>query len=134
MTAMRVRLFRGTYADSVVQLAGTQAMRTIEGIEWAAVGMATRASLDTLAGQGFDPRDWSGSGVNDLVIAVRATSDEIIDQAERAGRAAIVNSHSAGPAVASGTGPGAEAATADPAGGDDTGARLVRLASERWRR
>jgi FdrA protein len=95
MSATRVRLFRGTYVDSVVQLAGTRAMRAIDGVEWATAAMATPANQDTLTEQGFDPQDWSGGGANDLVMAVRASSDEVAEQAEQAGRAAIFDSRGA---------------------------------------
>jgi FdrA protein len=96
MSATRVRLFRGTYVDSVVQLAGTRAMRAVDGVEWATAAMATPANQDTLTEQGFDPQDWSGGGANDLVMAVRASSDEVAEQAEQAGRAAIFDSRGAG--------------------------------------
>jgi FdrA protein len=56
--------------------------------------MATPANLDTLAEQGFDPQDWSGGGANDLIMAVRASCDEVAEQAEQAGRAAIFDSRS----------------------------------------
>jgi FdrA protein len=92
MSATRVRLFRGTYVDSVVQLSGTRAMRAVDGVEWATAAMATPANLDTLAEQGFNPQDWSGSGANDLVMAVRASCEEVAEQAEQAGRAAIFDS------------------------------------------
>lgn len=104
MTATRVRLFRGAYVDSVVQLSGTRAMRAVDGVEWAAAAMATPANLDTLAEQGFNPQDWSGGGANDLVMAVRASCAEVAEQAEQAGRAAIFDSRASDPA---GDGPGA---------------------------
>ncbi|HEX6403527.1 MAG TPA: protein FdrA [Pseudonocardiaceae bacterium] len=92
MSATRVRLFRGAYVDSVVQLSGTRAMRAVDGVEWATAAMATPANLDTLAEQGFNPQDWSGGGANDLVMAVRASCEEVAEQAEQAGRAAIFDS------------------------------------------
>jgi FdrA protein len=92
MSATRVRLFRGAYVDSVVQLSGTRAMRAFDGVEWATAAMATPANLDTLTEQGFNPQDWSGGGANDLIMAVRASSEEVAEQAEQAGRAAIFDS------------------------------------------
>jgi FdrA protein len=92
MSATRVRLFRGAYVDSVVQLSGTRAMRAVDGVEWATAAMATPANLETLAEQGFNPQDWSGGGANDLVMAVRASCEEVAEQAEQAGRAAIFDS------------------------------------------
>ena len=94
MSTTRVRLFRGAYVDSVVQLSGTRAMRAVDGVEWAAAAMATPVNLDTLAEQGFNPQDWSGGGANDLIMAVRASCDEVAEQAEQAGRAAIFDSRS----------------------------------------
>jgi FdrA protein len=96
MSITRVRLFRDTYVDSVVQLAGTRAMRAVDGVEWATAAMATPANLDTLAEQGFNPQDWSGGSSNDLVIAVRASAEEAAGEAEEAGRASIFDSRSAG--------------------------------------
>ena len=96
MSATRVQLFRNAYVDSVVQLSGTRAMRAVDGVEWATAAMATPANLDMLAEQGFCPQDWSGGDANDLVIAVRASSEKVAAQAQRAGRAAIFTSRDAG--------------------------------------
>jgi FdrA protein len=96
MSITRVRLFRDTYVDSVVQLAGTRAMRAVDGVEWATAAMATPANLDTLTEQGFNPQDWSGGSANDLVIAVRASAEEVAEEAEEAGRASIFDSRGAG--------------------------------------
>ena len=90
MSTTRVRLFRDTYVDSVVQLAGTRAMRAVDGVEWATAAMATPANLDTLTEQGFNPQDWSGGSANDLVIAVRASAEEVAEEAEEAGRASYL--------------------------------------------
>ena len=96
MSITSVRLFRDTYVDSVVQLAGTRAMRAVDGVEWATAAMATPANLDTLAEQGFSPQDWSGGSANDLVIAVRASSEEVAEEAGEAGRSSIFDSRGAG--------------------------------------
>ena len=40
-----LRLFPDTYVDSVVQLAGTRAMRDVDGVDWAAAAMATPANM-----------------------------------------------------------------------------------------
>ena len=112
MSTARVRLFRDTYVDSVVQLSGTRAMRAIDGVEWAAAAMATPANLDTLTEQGFDPQDWSGGGAGDLVMAVRASSGEVAERAEQAGRAAIFERR--GSDSGSGWGPSDESGTEQP--------------------
>jgi FdrA protein len=96
MSITRVQLFRDTYVDSVVQLAGIRAMRVVDGVEWATAAMATPANLGTLTEQGFNPRDWSGGSANDLVIAVRACSEEVAEEAEEAGRSSIFDSRGAG--------------------------------------
>ncbi|TCK24427.1 protein FdrA [Pseudonocardia endophytica] len=88
MTAV-VRLVRDTYLDSVVQLSGTRAMNAVDGVDWAAAAMATEANLATLTEQGFDPSDWSGATAGDLVLAVRADTDDTAAAAEQAGRDAM---------------------------------------------
>ncbi|SNS70955.1 FdrA protein [Asanoa hainanensis] len=67
-----IRILPDVYVDSVVQLAGTRSMRDVAGVEWAAVAMATTATVESLREQGFDP---AGAGAGDLVLAVRATDD-----------------------------------------------------------
>ena len=88
MTAV-VRLVRDTYLDSVVQLSGTRAMNAVAGVDWAAAAMATEANLATLAEQGFDPAQWSGASAGDLVLAVRADTEDTAAAAEQAGRDAM---------------------------------------------
>ncbi len=84
-----VRLVPDTYLDSVVALSGTRAMRAVEGVEWASAAMATEANLAALEGEGFDPQQWSGATAGDLVLAVRAGSDDVLAEAEQAGRDAM---------------------------------------------
>jgi len=85
----RVTLFRDTYLDSVVQLSGTRAMRAVEGVDWASAAMATQANLETLSGAGFDAGELAGAGAGDLFIAVRADSDDVLDEATAAGKQAM---------------------------------------------
>jgi FdrA protein len=84
-----LRLLPDTYLDSVVQLAGSRAMREVAGVEWAAVAMATPANVDTLRGQGFDDADLAGAGAGDLVLAVRAADDGAADAALDAAQQAM---------------------------------------------
>jgi FdrA protein len=84
-----VRLLADTYLDSVVQLAGSRAMREVDGVEWAAVAMATPANVDTLTDQGFDAADLAGAGAGDLVLAVRAADDDAADAALDAAQRAM---------------------------------------------
>jgi FdrA protein len=85
----RITLYTDTYVDSVVQLSGTRAMRALEGVDWAAAAMATPANLETLAAEGFDASDTANAGANDLFIAVRAESDDVVTTAREAGEAAM---------------------------------------------
>lgn len=71
---MRVR--PDTYVDSVLLMAASRAMRAAEGVEWAAAVMGTPANLKNLEGEGFSSGDLGGAGANDLVLAVRAGSEE----------------------------------------------------------
>lgn len=93
-----VQLFRDTYVDSVVQLAGTRALRAVDGVDWAAAAMATPGNLSTLVEEGFD--EVTGVGVNDLFVAVRAASEESVGQAREAGAAAMFATRESGPAAA----------------------------------
>jgi FdrA protein len=81
-----VKIARDTYLDSVLQLAGTRAMREVDGVDWAAAAMATAANLETLADQGFDPPE---AAAKDLFLAVRADSDEAVEAALAAGEHAM---------------------------------------------
>jgi FdrA protein len=80
---------RETYVDSVVQLSGTRALLGVEGVEWASAAMATPANVATLEGEGFAAGELAGAGANDLVIAVRAGSQEVVEAARAAGEAAL---------------------------------------------
>lgn len=95
-TVVRISLHRDTYVDSVVQLAGTRAMRQVEGVEWAAAAMATPANLDTLAAEGFDRDQLGAVGANDLFLAVRAGSTGAADRATEAAEAALFAPKQAG--------------------------------------
>jgi FdrA protein len=98
-----VRLMPDTYLDSVVQLSGTRAMRQVEGVEWAAVAMATPANVETLREQGFNAADLDGAGAGDLFLAVRAADGETVEAALDAAQRAIFAARepaSGGPAAA----------------------------------
>lgn len=83
----RVRLHRDTYVDSVVQLAGTRAAQAVPGVDWAAAAMATPVNLETLAAEGFE--DLPGAAANDLLVAVRAESEEDLARAREAAETAM---------------------------------------------
>lgn len=92
-----ITLYRDTYVDSVVQLAGTRALRAVEGVDWAAAAMASPGNLETLATEGFAADDTAGAGVNDLFVAVRAGSQDAVDDAVEAGTTAMFSARGPGP-------------------------------------
>jgi FdrA protein len=81
-----VRVHADRYLDSVLQLAGTRAMRAVDGVEWAAAAMGTAANLETLGSEGFEA---PAAGAGDLFLAVRAGSDEAVEAAFAAGEEAM---------------------------------------------
>ncbi len=81
-----VRVFRGTYLDSVLQMAGTRAMLDVSGVEWAAAAMATPANVDTLVERGFDAPP---ATANDLFIAVTAGDEAVVVAALASGEARL---------------------------------------------
>jgi FdrA protein len=89
-----IRLFKDTYVDSVLQLSATRAMSNHEAVAWAAAAMATEANLATLLDNGFDLSDLDGAAANDLFLAVRASSPEVVDAALAAGEHAALTSGS----------------------------------------
>jgi FdrA protein len=88
----KLRLCKDTYVDSVVQLGGTRAMRERPGVDWAAAAMATPANIATLRAEGFGDEILTSAGANDLVLAVRAESDEAADQALEAAGTSLFGS------------------------------------------
>ena len=84
--ATRLQVLPRRYVDSVVQLAATRAMRAADGVAWAAAGMGTPANLELLADEGFGAVE---AGPADLVLAVRAGTDEEAGGALAAGEAAL---------------------------------------------
>ena len=92
----RVKVFRGRYLDSVLQMAGTRAMLDVDGIDWAAAAMATPANVETLSGHGFDPGDLDGAGANDLFVAATGDEEEVVDKAIEAAEDRLFGSQPAG--------------------------------------
>jgi FdrA protein len=70
-----VKVFPGTYLDSVVQMAGTRAALDVDGVEWAAAAMATPANVSTLVERGFERDQLGSASANDLFIAVDGADD-----------------------------------------------------------
>jgi FdrA protein len=66
---------RGTYADSVSLMQVSRRVGDVEGVANALIAMATELNLELLAGMGHEIPD---AGPNDLVVAIRATDDEVL--------------------------------------------------------
>ena len=98
----RVKVYKGRYLDSVLQMAGTRAMLDVDGIEWAAAAMAVPANVETLTQHGFDEGDLDGAGANDLFVAVVGKDEETIDKAIEAAEERLFAAQPVG-------GPGGEA-------------------------
>ena len=72
MSALQIRVFPGTYRDSLLLLSATRAMQDESGVSWAAAVMATPANVEDLAGRGVSAADLDGADANALVLAVQA--------------------------------------------------------------
>ena len=68
----------GAYADSVSLMQVSRRVGDVEGVSKALIAMGTELNLDLLAGMGFARPD---AGPNDLVVAIRAGSDDVLDAA-----------------------------------------------------
>jgi FdrA protein len=84
-----LRVFPGTYRDSLLLLSATRAMQDGAGVSWATAAMATPAAVDDLASRGFPPGGLAGTDANALVLAVRADDDRAAADALDLGRATI---------------------------------------------
>ncbi len=89
MNARAIRVFPGTYRDSLLLLSAARAMADGEGVSWASAVMATPAAAEDLADRGFPPDGLSGADANALVLAVIAGDDDAADEALERGRAAL---------------------------------------------
>jgi len=71
-----MRLKRDSYLDSVALLAAIRGMSESDGVEWASAVMATPANVAGLEAEGFDGDALSAAGANDLLLAVRARTEQ----------------------------------------------------------
>lgn len=76
MTVHRLAVVEGAYVDSVRLMQLSRRLRDRDGVGWAAAVMGIGANLDDLREQGFDDAALDGAGGDDLVVAVRADSEE----------------------------------------------------------
>ena len=79
----RVEIHPGRYHDSVRLMQASKALQEVPGVTDALVAMATELNLELLADMGFDMEATANAGPNDLLLAVRADSDEVITAAHR---------------------------------------------------
>jgi FdrA protein len=88
-----VRLFTGTYVDSVVALRGMRAMRETDGVDWATALMTTPANVEALATEGIDDPALHTATANDFCLAVRADDTDAAERALDAGEQAAFAAH-----------------------------------------
>ncbi len=79
----RVEIHPGRYHDSVRLMQASKALQDVPGVTDALVAMATELNLSLLEDMGFDMASASGAGPNDLLLAVRAESEEVIAASHR---------------------------------------------------
>lgn len=91
MTSQKSAVFPNTYLDSVKILAGTRSLQETPGVDWATVVMGTPNNVSELLEEGFS--ELEKAGANDLIIAARAESPAILDEAIESARTAMF-SHS----------------------------------------
>jgi FdrA protein len=118
VTTAQVRVFPGTYRDSLLLLSATRAMQDGTGVSWAAAVMATPASVADLAGRGIGAADLGGADANALVLAVQAADEPAAGAALQRGHDALFAGESPGDPGAAGP------AAADPRSISEAAARL----------
>jgi FdrA protein len=69
---------RGAYHDSVTLMQVSRRVGDVDGVDGAFVAMGTELNLDVLAGMGLAVPE---AGPNDLVIAIRAADETVLDAA-----------------------------------------------------
>jgi FdrA protein len=80
-----IRVFPGTYRDSLLLLSATRAMTEADQVSWAAAAMAVPDTVSELAGRGFPAGALAGADANVLVIAVTAADGTAGEEALRRG-------------------------------------------------
>jgi FdrA protein len=94
VSAAQVRVFPGTYRDSLLLLSATRAMQDGTGVSWAAAVMATPANVEDLTSRGIGAADLGGADANALVLAVQAQDEPAADAALQRGHDALFASES----------------------------------------
>ncbi|MDJ0959460.1 MAG: FdrA family protein [Acidimicrobiia bacterium] len=85
----RVEVQPGRYHDSVRLMQASKVLQELPGIADALVAMGTELNLSLLADMGFDADAAAGAGPNDLLLAVRAENDQVMEAARLALEAAL---------------------------------------------
>jgi len=114
-----VSVSTGSYYDSVTLMQVSRTVAQTEGVTAAQVAMGTELNLEVLASMGFALPD--GIGVNDVVVALQAESDEAL----AAGRAAVSDALAALASRSTGADLGGEAAPHTLGGAIARGATLA---------
>jgi FdrA protein len=78
----RIAIRRGTYRDSVALMVASQEAAALPGVDQATAVSATPINLELLRRNGFDLGE-EELGPNDLVVAIRAESEETAEGAEQ---------------------------------------------------
>lgn len=89
-----VEVRTGAYHDSVSLMQVSRTVAATAGISAAQVAMATELNVEVLTGMGFDVPD--DAGPNDLVVALRAESEEALQAGQAAVEEALTALRSAG--------------------------------------
>jgi FdrA protein len=105
VSTARLRVFPGTYRDSLLLLSATRAMQDGDGVEWASAAMATPAMVAELTRRGFGAGELAGADANALVLAVLAAGGGSAAAALERGRAALFSEAGARPAGGGGPAP-----------------------------
>jgi FdrA protein len=106
VSTAQVRVFPGTYRDSLLLLSAARAMQDGTGVSWAAAVMATPANVEDLAGRGISAAELAGADANALVLAVQAQDEPTAGAALRRGHDALFAGESHGSADAEAAAPG----------------------------
>ena len=131
--AVKARIKRNTYYDSVTLMTASSAIAELLGIETASITMGTALNLELLRDSGLATPEMADLGPNDLVIAVSA-ADEAADAALAEAEARLTRPPSAAPTEGEAPRPRPLAATL-AANSDITWCSSRFLArSHRWRR
>jgi len=93
--AMKTRIVRDTYFDSLLLLVATQVMSDLPDVIWAGAVMATPAGKEQFAKDGFGEDLLDGAAASDLVLAVRVADPDIAESVLDAGIAATASERSA---------------------------------------